>query len=301
LRGTHSTENSKEPLTDVGVFQRILANAALSARLSAQRNVGNSNAPMRIAAIMATAAWLIAAGCASHSTTPTKQSTQVPKPSAPAETRNAANDALKEAASKPSEPFEGEGWVSFFDGKTLTGWRETDFAGHGTVECESGLILLNTGDPLTGINWTNRVPSMNYEVALDAMRVTGSDFFCGLTVPVGDSFCTLIVGGWGGSLVGISSLDGQDASENETTKFFNAEQGKWYRIRLRVTASRLEAWIGKEKFVNVDTTDKRISLRAGDIELSKPFGIACYQTTAALREIKLRRVDGPADPLKKAK
>jgi hypothetical protein len=240
------------------------------------------------------------AGCASGPTKPAKPSTD-PKPSAPAETRNAANDALKEAASKPSEPFEGEGWVSFFDGKTLTGWRETDFSGHGTVECASGLIVLNTGDPLTGINWTNRVPNMNYEVALDAMCVTGSDFFCGLTVPVGDSFCTLILGGWGGSLVGISSLDGQDASENETTKFFNAEQGKWYRIRLRVTASRLEAWIGKEKFVNVDTTDKRISLRAGDIESSKPFGIACYQTTAALREIKLRRVDGPADPLKKAK
>ena len=83
---------------------------------------------------------------------------------------------------------------------------------------------------MTGINWTNRVPKVNYEVTLDAMRVTGSDFFCGLTVPVSDSFCTLIVGGWGGSLVGISSLDGQDASENETTKFFNFEQGKWYRI-----------------------------------------------------------------------
>jgi hypothetical protein len=51
----------------------------------------------------------------------------------------------------------------------------------------------------------------------------------------------------------------------------------------------------------VDTTDRKISLRAGDIESSKPFGIASYQTTAALREIRLRRVDGPADPLKKQK
>jgi hypothetical protein len=256
---------------------------------------------MKIIVVITSAIWIIVAGCASPSPNPPKQSTPDTKPSAPAVTQHAPTDNFKEAAAKPSQPFEGEGWVSFFDGKTLTGWRETDFAGHGGVECESGLIVLNTGDPLTGINWTNRVPNMNYEVALDAMRVTGSDFFCGLTVPVSNSFCTLIVGGWGGSLVGISSLDGQDASENETTRFLKVEQGKWYRIRLRVTQSRIEAWIDKEKFVNVDTTDKQISLRAGDIESSKPFGIASYQTTAALREIKLRRVDGPADPLKKPK
>jgi hypothetical protein len=238
------------------------------------------------------------AGCATPSPKSEGQSAQIPTTSTTAP-QHAPEDIVKAAAAKPSEPFEGEGWGSFFDGKTLTGWRETDFAGHGLAECESGLIILNTGDPLTGINWTNRVPNMNYEVALDAMRVMGSDFFCGLTVPVGDSFCTLIVGGWGGSLIGISSLDGQDASENETTKFLNVEQGRWYRIRMRVTQSRIEAWIGKEKFVNVDTTDKRISLRAGEIESSKPFGIASYQTTAALREIKLRRISGPADPLKK--
>ena len=157
-------------------------------------------------------------------------------------------------------------------------------------------MVLNTGDPFTGINWTNDFPRLNYELALDALRVSGGDFFCGLTVPVGDSFCSLIVGGWGGSLVGISSLDGMDASENETTKFINFQQRRWYRIRLRVTEGRIEAWIDREKLVDVVPTGKRISLRPGDIELSKPFGLACWQTTAALREIKMRRVSSAADP-----
>jgi hypothetical protein len=49
---------------------------------------------------------------------------------------------------------------------------------------------------------------------------------------------------------------------------------------------------------NVDTTDKKVSLRPGDIELSKPFGIAAWQSTSALRDIKMRRVDAPAGPLK---
>ena len=150
-----------------------------------------------------------------------------------------------------------------FDGQTLAGWRETAFAGHGEVHCQSGAIVLGMGSPFTGINWTNEFPKMNYEVALDAMRVMGSDFFCGLTVPVGTNFCSLIVGGWGGSLVGISSLDGMDASENETTKFKNFESGRWYRIRLRVTETKIQAWIDKEKLVDVETKDRRISVRPG--------------------------------------
>src|SRR5262245_12801694 len=132
---------------------------------------------------------------------------------------------------------------------------------------------------------------MDYEIALDALRLTGSDFFCGLTVPVGDTHCSLIVGGWGGSLVGISSLDGMDASENETTKYMEFQQARWYRIRLRVTQKKIQAWIDNEKLIDVDTTGKRISLRPGDIELSKPLGLAAWQTTAALRQIKYRLVE----------
>lgn len=239
-------------------------------------------------------------GCASKPAKPSaapamtaaEQNTQA-KPARPS-----LDEILKQAAAKPSLPFEGEGWQQMFDGKTLAGWRETDFAGRGEVQCQFGMIILNTGDPFTGINWTNEPPKINYEVALDAMRVTGSDFFCGMTVPVGTNCCSLIVGGWGGSLLGISSLDSMDASENETTKFMNFEQDRWYRVRLRVTEARIEAWIDKEKLVDVVTTDKRISVRPGDIELSRPFGLSAWQTTAALREIRVRAVSGPADPPK---
>jgi hypothetical protein len=218
-----------------------------------------------------------------------------PEPPKPAST----TDRLKEAAAKASAPLEGEGWKSLFDGESLTGWRETAFAGRGEVTLESGLLVLNMGDPFTGVNYTNDFPKMNYEVALDAMRVMGSDFFCGLTVPVADSFCSLIVGGWGGGLVGISSLDGMDASENETTKYASFEQGRWYRIRLRITEGRIEGWIDNEKLINVLTTDRKVSTRPGDIELSKPFGIAAWQTTGAIRNVKMRKVDKPDGPPKK--
>jgi hypothetical protein len=239
---------------------------------------------------------LWAAGCASEPGKPTpKPAAQQdePKPS-PAAASEDLNITLPPGAAKPPAPFEGEGWQPMFDGRNLAGWHETAFAGRGEARCLSGVLVLTMGNPFTGVGWTNDFPKMNYEVAFDAMRVMGSDFFCGLTVPVADSFCSLIVGGWGGSLVGISSLDGMDASENETTKFATFETGRWYRIRMRVTEKKLQAWIDQEKLVDVDISEKKISLRPGDIEMSKPFGLAAWQTSAAYREIKYRKVSGPA-------
>lgn len=233
---------------------------------------------------------------------PPENSTKPPSAAAalPVPVRPSPDEILKQGAALPAAPFEGEGWRPLFDGKSLTGWRETQFSGRGEVECRFNSLVLNMGDPFTGANWTNEFPKTDYEVAFDAMRAMGSDFFCGLTVPVGDSFCSLIVGGWGGSVVGISSIDSMDASENETTRFMNFEKGRWYRIRLRITEGRIEGWIDKEKLVDVVTTGKRIALRAGEIESSKPFGIAAWQSTAALREIRMRRVSKPADPPKKS-
>ncbi|HWX21605.1 MAG TPA: DUF1080 domain-containing protein [Candidatus Binatia bacterium] len=236
-------------------------------------------------------ALVVVAGCATQpkpepniqTPEPAIQVTPPPTPTNPPSPTGSQNPGAA-TSSTFHPPSSG---LSLFDGATLTGWRETAFAGHGEIEVKSGQIVLNMGDPFTGLNYTNDFPKMNYEVSLDAMRVMGSDFFCGLTVPVGDSFCSLIVGGWGGSLVGISCLDGEDASENETTKFENFESKRWYHIRLRVTPDRLEVWIDKDKMVDVVTTGRTISLRLGDIELSKPFGIACWQTTAALRDIKV--------------
>lgn len=231
----------------------------------------------------------------SSSTSPSAPTQPPTQPDAPAP----PDERYKAAAAKPSAPFEGEGWESLFDGQSLRGWRETQFAGRGEVAIESGLIALKMGDPFTGINYTNEFPKMNYEIALDAMRVSGSDFFCGLTVPVVDSFCSMIVGGWGGALVGISSLDGMDASENETTKYVTLEQGRWYRVRLRITPGRIEGWIDNEKLINVLTEDRKVSTRPGDIEMSKPMGIASWQTSSALRNIKVRTVEMPDGPPKK--
>lgn len=175
-----------------------------------------------------------------------------------------------------------------FDGKTLTGWRISDFAGTGPVRVENGTLILEMGT-MTGITYTNTLPTMNYEISLEAMRVDGSDFFCGLTFPVGNDPCSLIVGGWGGGVVGLSSLDGQDAANNETTQYLNFEKGRWYKIRLRVAPGKIQAWIDEDKVVDVETADRKLSVRI-EVEESRPLGFASWSTTAALKNIQLRKL-----------
>lgn len=190
-------------------------------------------------------------------------------------------------------PFRGVGpGGTLFDGKSLTGWRITEFAGAAEVRVEPNFraggpaIILEQG-VMTGITWTNDLPRMNYEISLEAMRVAGGDFFCGLTFPVGKDPCSLIVGGWGGAVVGLSSIDGEDAAHNETAKYLKFEEGKWYRIRLRVTEGAIQAWIDDEQVVNLVTTDRAISVRI-EVEQSKPLGFSTWSTTGALRKLQLR-------------
>lgn len=179
---------------------------------------------------------------------------------------------------------------SLFDGKTLTGWISSDFVGRGSVTVSNGQINLGMGS-MTGITWTNtnNLPRMNYEISLDAMRVDGSDFFCGLTFPVGKDPCSFIVGGWGGGVVGLSSIDSEDASQNETTSSMNFTNGKWYHIRVRVEPGKIQAWIDDDRVVNVETEGKRFSIRL-EVEPSVPLGIATWNTAAALKNIQLKRL-----------
>ena len=136
--------------------------------------------------------------------------------------------AAQERTSTGNEP----GWKPLFDGKTLTNWQPTKFVGEGAVKVENGQIILEAGKDLTGITWTGeKPPDRNYELTLQAMRVEGRDFFAGVTFPVGDSFCSLILGGWGGTVVGLSSINGMDASENETSQSIEFTSGRWYTIR----------------------------------------------------------------------
>ena len=174
--------------------------------------------------------------------------------------------------------------ASLFDKESLGQWEITDYGGQGEVYVYDDAIYMEVGSNMTGINWTGPILKTNYELTLEAMRVDGFDFFCGLTFPVGENHCSLILGGWGGGLVGLSSIDGYDASNNETTQVLPFEDDRWYHVRLHVTPDRILVWFDDEEIINVVTTGRTINTRA-EVYLSKPLGIG------AVRNIYMRSLD----------
>ncbi len=146
---------------------------------------------------------------------------------------------------------------------------------------------MEMGNMMTGITWAGEVLRNNYELQLEGMRLDGSDFFCSTTFPVGKDPCTLVVGGWGGSVVGLSNVDYEDASENVTTKTMSFKNKQWYRVRLRVTDAAIEAWIDDQKMVDQPRKDHKFGIRM-ECELSRPLGISTWGASAAVRHIRVR-------------
>jgi hypothetical protein len=188
--------------------------------------------------------------------------------------------------------------VELFDGESLDGWRAIEFELGGGAQAslgDDGSLQLGAGDPMAGIVFDDPdfvLPQGDYEIELEAKIVDGNDFFCGLTFPVPSqgTSCTLIVGGWGGTVVGISNVNGADASINTTRHDRPFEARRWYKIRTRVTAEYLDVWIDGVPVIELDIRERKIAMRPGAIEQCQPIGIATWKTAAAYRNIRLREL-----------
>jgi hypothetical protein len=182
----------------------------------------------------------------------------------------------------------GAATMILFDGKSMEGWRKCDFHKAGEVKVEAGTIIMSKGLLMSGITSTRRdLPTTNYELRYEAMRLAGGDFFAAATFPVGKSYITLVNGGWGGGVTGLSSLDGMDASENETTRAFQYENNTWYRFRIRVTEKMIRCLIDDKEIIAVAHRDRRVGTRV-EMRRNQPLGFATWESEGALRRIEIR-------------
>jgi 3-keto-disaccharide hydrolase len=194
---------------------------------------------------------------------------------------SAGQDGTAPAAGKPEK-------LVLFDGKSLDGWKKADFYKAGEVKVDDGKIVMATGPSMTGITCTRpNLPTTNYEFSYEAMRIDGHDFFAAATFPVGKSFITLVNGGWGGNVTGLSSLDGMDASENDTTQSFRYQNKTWYRFRVRVTDKMIRCAIDGKEIVAVNYQDRRVGTRI-ETRRNQPLGFATWETSGAVRNIEVR-------------
>lgn len=193
-------------------------------------------------------------------------------------------------AAQPEQKNES-GWKRLqptADGET---WVPSQFGGDGPIEIGRDVVKLGRGDPLTGVRYPGDFPRENYEIRLEARRTEGIDFFCGLTFPVGDERCSLILGGWAGFLSGFSTIDGFDASENETTREGHYDNDRWYKIRVRVTEERVTGYVDGEKLFDAPREGHSFDVRA-EVIPSLPLGVAVFQSDAEFRNFRYRRLDG---------
>ncbi len=173
-------------------------------------------------------------------------------------------------------------------------WKASGMPEEGKVLVQDGEISLHPGQPMTGVRfdaWQSAgLPLTRYSIEYEAMRVEGNDFFGTVTFPVNDTHASLIVGGWGGTLVGISSIDDMDASENNTRGNARFENNRWHKVRIEVRDDELRAWINDKLFVNTSTKGRKLGLRTGDIEKCLPFGFASYATQSRIRNVLVHRL-----------
>lgn len=166
---------------------------------------------------------------------------------------------------------------------------------------KAGVLIIGPGAPFSAVKYEGKadiLPREGYEIAWDAMRVEGSDFFAALTFPVGkpeegkkERCVTLVTGGWGGWVVGISSIGHQFASENESTRSYEFVSGRWYRFTLQVTPEVIRCLIdGKEQF-KVDVRDKALTMHPSEIQRCEPLGFASYETKGAIRNLQIRKLE----------
>lgn len=197
--------------------------------------------------------------------------------------------AITQPTSAPALEFPEGKFVSIFDGKSLTGWKVPKFGGDGKVWVQDGLLHVGIGDGITGATWTGSIMREDYELSLEAQRVKGEDFFCGLTFAIGKEPATLILGGWGGELVGLSSIDGYDASENASTTTEKFKNSQWYEVRVKVTKDRVQCFLDDTEIINVEREGRKFSVR-WEVEDCIPLGVATWKTHGAMRNIRLRRL-----------
>lgn len=193
---------------------------------------------------------------------------------------------VKKDDSEKQAKHENEGKAGSW--KPLQGsWVVSQFGGDGPVEIKGNAVKIGFGDPLTGIRWEGDLPRENFEVELEAKRTDGFDFFCALTFPVGKNNVSFIMGGWGGGVVGISSVDGFDASENDTTTFRNFDNDRWYKVRARVDANQIQCWIDDKAAAEQLRKGHEFDIRY-EMDQCVPLGVAAFQCKSEMRNMRIR-------------
>lgn len=148
-------------------------------------------------------------------------------------------------------------------------------------------IVIPQGIPLAGLVYRGTPPDGAFELEVRARREYGGDFFLGVTFPVGEEHLTLVLGGWGGAVCGLSCVDGLDASEGTTRTLRSFPNGKYFDVRIEMTGARVDAFIDGEHLLGQALEGRRLSLRP-EVLPSAPLGLSSFATCTTVQRVRWR-------------
>ena len=186
------------------------------------------------------------------------------------------------------DPAQPGSAISLFDGRTLNGWKVVAGSKAGKVSVEGDSLALGLGSPMTAVTSTRTdLPTLDYALTFEAKRTEGNDFFAAATFPVGSSFVTLVNGGWGGSVTGLSLINGASASENETNHFVKYRNDVWYAFEVQVTARAIRCRVDSADIFVFDHEGAQLKTRI-ETRANEPLGFASYRSSGLIRKVQVR-------------
>ena len=175
-----------------------------------------------------------------------------------------------------------------FDGNDLSEWDVGVFGYPGAFDVEEDGVIIPQSMSLAGLTYAGEPPSPPFVLTVEATRAFGSDFFLGVTFPVREAHLTLVLGGWGGNVCGLSCIDGKDASSNETRTLMSFPNGKRQTVVIDVSNERVEARVNGRVIVDQALADDtRLSLRT-EVTPNAPLGVASFATSTTLHRVSVR-------------
>lgn len=188
------------------------------------------------------------------------------------------------AAEAPASP-----WQELFDGRDLSSWKAGVFGEFPEFDRVEDGVVIPQGVPLAGLTYQGEPPTPPFEAEFEVTKEYGADFFFSVTFPVRGEHLTLVLGGWGGVVCGLSCLDGEDASGNETRTLRVFPDGTRYRISMVVTDERVRVDLDGEGLIDADLRGRELELRP-EVDPSVPFGVASFATQTILHRVRVRQL-----------
>ncbi|NQT85650.1 protein kinase [bacterium] len=189
-------------------------------------------------------------------------------------------------------------WTRLFDGRTLEGWALLRGGGLGTpgeLDVDDGVLILRKGNRATAIQRTDDFPREGYDVFLEASRIEGKELL-NIAFPVGDARCMLHLGPG----AGLEMLNGKRYGDNITGRAFEVEDGRWYRVRIQVRSHTIRAWLDGALIAEIPRAAYDLDVHSAWSSATQ-LTLGTWETTAAVRNIAVRRLPGADAPKAKPK